>query len=66
MMPIRERYPLLIGGQRVETDEWHSVEDPLGGPNLCQVAAAGIDETDAAVRAAEAAGVEWALCTGAR
>jgi succinate-semialdehyde dehydrogenase/glutarate-semialdehyde dehydrogenase len=60
MMPIRERYPLLIGGQRVETDEWHSVEDPLGGPNLCQVAAAGIDETDAAVRAAEAAGVEWA------
>jgi succinate-semialdehyde dehydrogenase/glutarate-semialdehyde dehydrogenase len=57
---IRARYPLLIGGRHVETEQWHPVDDPFGGDDLCHVAAAGPEQVDAAVRAAEVAGGEWA------
>jgi succinate-semialdehyde dehydrogenase/glutarate-semialdehyde dehydrogenase len=36
------------------------VDDPFGGADLCTVAAATPDDVDAAVRAADAAGAEWA------
>jgi len=60
MVKIRDRYPLLIGGHHVETDEWHSVDDPFSGGDLCAVAAATTNEVNAAVNAAEAAGTQWA------
>lgn len=57
---IRERYPLLIGGEELDTDDWKVVDDPHGGPDLCRVAAATTGDVDRAVTAAERAGAEWA------
>lgn len=57
---IRERYPLLVAGGELETGEWRWVDDPYGGADLCQVAAAGPAQVDQAVRAAKAAGNDWA------
>jgi acyl-CoA reductase-like NAD-dependent aldehyde dehydrogenase len=57
---IHDRYPLLIGGEAVETEHWRPVDDPFGGPDLCSVAAAGAHEVDLAVRAADRAGHDWA------
>lgn len=57
---LRDRYPLLIGGERIETEQWKPVDDPFGGSDLCQVAAADRRHVGMAVDAAKHAGDEWA------
>jgi acyl-CoA reductase-like NAD-dependent aldehyde dehydrogenase len=46
---------LLIGGEWVETGEWHDVRSPYSGEVVGRVAKAGADEAKAAIDAAERA-----------
>ena len=46
---------LLIGGEWVETGEWHEVRSPYSGDVVGRVPKAGADETRRAIDAAEAA-----------
>ena len=46
---------LLIGGEWIETGEWHEVRSPFSDDVVGRVAKAGADETRRAVDAAEAA-----------
>lgn len=52
---LRDRYPLWLGGQPVETGSWLEVLDKYRGDRLCEVALAGEAEIDRAISAAEAA-----------
>jgi acyl-CoA reductase-like NAD-dependent aldehyde dehydrogenase len=49
---------LLIGGEWVETGEWHEVRSPYSGEVVGRVAEAGADETKRAIDAAEQAMAE--------
>ncbi|MGI9540144.1 MAG: aldehyde dehydrogenase family protein [Miltoncostaeaceae bacterium] len=53
------RYPLLIGGQRVETESWSRIVNPATGDVVGEIADATVEDADAAVRAAESAWPEW-------
>jgi acyl-CoA reductase-like NAD-dependent aldehyde dehydrogenase len=53
----RER-KLLVGGEWIETGEWHEVRSPYSGDVVGRVARAGADETRGAVDAAAAAMAE--------
>lgn len=55
-----KRLPLLIGPDRVDTDQWLPVDDPHSGGVLAEAAAAGPADVDAAVAAAGEAGARWA------
>ncbi|MEW6581877.1 MAG: aldehyde dehydrogenase family protein [Actinomycetota bacterium] len=54
------RYPLILGGTRVETAEWETHHDPADGSPVAEVALATAADADRAVRAAHAALDEWA------
>src|ERR671936_680191 len=46
---------LLVGGEWIETGDWHEVRSPYSGDVVGRVAKAGADETRRAIDAAEAA-----------
>jgi succinate-semialdehyde dehydrogenase / glutarate-semialdehyde dehydrogenase len=54
------RRPLITGAGRLATEDWIAVHAPGGGELLAEVASAGPQEVDRAVRAAGAAQREWA------
>jgi succinate-semialdehyde dehydrogenase / glutarate-semialdehyde dehydrogenase len=55
-----ERRPLITGAGRVATGGWTAIRDPGGDDLIAEVAEAGPDDVDRAVRAAEAAWPDWA------
>ena len=54
------RRPLITGGGRLETPEWMEVRAPGDGQLLAEVAAAGPEDVDRALAAADAAWPAWA------
>ena len=54
----------FVGGKWVDTGSTFSVLDPASGDVLCEVAACGPKEVEAAVAAADAAQKQWAKTTG--
>ena len=59
-MSTAARRPLITGAGRVETAQWLAVHAPGDGELLAEVAAAGAEDVDRAVRAADAAWPAWA------
>ena len=54
------RRPLITGEGRRETAEWMAIHAPGDHELLGEVASAGIEDVDRAVRAAASAQREWA------
>ncbi|MGD9695340.1 MAG: aldehyde dehydrogenase [Thermoleophilia bacterium] len=54
------RHPLIVGGERIEGDGWMPVVSPHDERPIAEMAAAGREQVDRAVRAARAALPGWA------
>lgn len=53
-MDTVRRYAMLIGGDRVDSDDWFEIRSPATEELVASVAKGGHDHTDRAVRAAKA------------